>query len=106
MRYILKKQCLLKIATFYQNVAKKYKHTYSRELMHKNIDDAIDSAYEIEKKLLRRKPTIKRWAGYHMAIQTIGITHILLMEILSLYMMHAMHKTCMIHKNYKNLGSN
>ena len=67
MRYILKKQCLLKIATFYQNVAKKYKHTYSKELMHKNIDDAIDSIYEIEKKLLRRKPTIDRWAGFHMA---------------------------------------
>jgi len=32
---------------------------------------------------------------------TIGITHILLMEILSLYMMHVMHKTCMIHKSNK-----
>jgi len=67
MRYVLKKQCLLRIATFYHNVAKKYKHTYSKELMHKNIDDAIDSAYKIEKTLLRRKPTIDRWSGYHMA---------------------------------------
>ena len=30
-----------KIASFYYNVAKKYRHTYSKELMHKNIDDAL-----------------------------------------------------------------
>jgi hypothetical protein len=35
--------------------------------MHKNIDDAVNSIYEIEKTLLRRKPTIRRWQGYHMA---------------------------------------
>ena len=52
---------------FYHNVAKKYKHTYSKELMHKNIDEAISSAYEIEKTLLRRDPTIERWSGYYMA---------------------------------------
>ena len=67
MKYILKKKCMLKIAAFYHNVAKKYKHTYSKELMHKNIDEAIDSAYEIENTLLRRKPTIEKWQNYHMA---------------------------------------
>jgi hypothetical protein len=35
--------------------------------MHKNSDEAFDSMYEIEHTLLRRKPTIERWAGYHMA---------------------------------------
>ena len=35
--------------------------------MHKNIDDAIDSMYQIERTLLRRKPTSPRWYGYHMA---------------------------------------
>lgn len=67
MRHVLKKRCLQKIASFYSNVAKKYKHTYSEELMHKNIDDAIDDAHKIETTLLRRKPTIDRWKGYYMA---------------------------------------
>lgn len=34
---------------------------------HKNIDDAIDGMLQIEKTLLRRKPTLSRWKGYHMA---------------------------------------
>lgn len=67
MRHVLKKECLLKIASFYRNVSKKYKHTYSEELMHKNIDDAIDSAYNIEETLPRREPTIERWKGGYMA---------------------------------------
>ena len=33
----------------------------------KNIDDAIDGMFQIEKTLLRRKPTLSRWKGYHMA---------------------------------------
>lgn len=33
----------------------------------KNIDDAIDGMLQIEKTLLRRKPTLSRWKGYHMA---------------------------------------
>lgn len=67
MRHVLKKGCLLKIASFYRNVSKKYKHTYSEGLMHKNIDDAIDSAYSIEETLPRREPTIERWKGSYMA---------------------------------------
>jgi hypothetical protein len=35
--------------------------------MHKNIDEAVDSIYQIERTLLRREPTISRWEGYHMA---------------------------------------
>lgn len=57
MKYLISKQCFRKISTFYHNVANKYKHTYSKELMHKNIDDAIDSMYEIERTLLRHQPT-------------------------------------------------
>jgi len=67
MRYIIRKQCLLKINTFYRNVSKKYRHTYSEELMKKNADDAIDSMFQIEKTLLRREPSILKWTGYHMA---------------------------------------
>ena len=35
--------------------------------MHKNIDDAVDAMFQIERSLLRREPSLKRWAGYHMA---------------------------------------
>jgi hypothetical protein len=35
--------------------------------MLKNIDDAVDAMFQIEKTLLRREPMLERWAGYHMA---------------------------------------
>jgi hypothetical protein len=35
--------------------------------MLKNIDDAVDAMFQIEKTLLRREPLLERWAGYHMA---------------------------------------
>lgn len=59
--------CYRKIYSFYHNVAKKYRHTYSEEMMHKNIDDAVNAIYQIESTLLRREPTIARWSKYHMA---------------------------------------
>ena len=67
MRYVIKKRCLSKINTFYRNVSKKYKHTYSEELMHQNVDDAVDAMFQIERTLFRREPTISQWTGYHMA---------------------------------------
>ena len=36
-------------------------------MMHNNIDDAVDSMYQIEKTLLRRPPILARWAGLFMA---------------------------------------
>ena len=66
-RYRVSFRCYEKIYTFYYHVALKYRHTYSEELMHRNIDDAIDSMYQIEQTLMRRKPTISKWAGYYMA---------------------------------------
>ena len=67
MKYLISKKCYQNINTFYHNVAKKYKHTYSKEMMHKNIDEAIDVMYQIENGLQRRTPTISRWQGYFMA---------------------------------------
>jgi hypothetical protein len=67
MKYRVKKQCARKINSFYRNVAKKYKHAYSEELMNKNIDDAVNSMYQIECSLQRRQPTIARWKNFHMA---------------------------------------
>lgn len=67
MKYAIRKRCLVKINSFYRNVSKKYKHTYSEELMHKNADEAINAMYQIERTLLRREPTIARWKNYYMA---------------------------------------
>jgi hypothetical protein len=67
MNYIISKRCYNKIQKFYQNVAKKYKHTYSLELMHKNIDTAINAMYKIENGLQRRQANIPRWKNYFMA---------------------------------------
>ena len=58
MNYVIRKRCFAKINTFYRNVSKKYMHTYSEELMHKNADDAFDAMYQIERSLLRREPTL------------------------------------------------
>ena len=67
MKYVIRKRCAQKITTFYRNVSKKYKHTYSLELMVKNVNDSYDSIFQIEKTLKRREPTMARWKGYHMA---------------------------------------
>ena len=65
--YKVRRRVTYKIRTFYVNEAKKYSHTYSNELMHKNIDEARFAIYFIEDGLQRREPTIKRWEGLHMA---------------------------------------
>ena len=59
----------MEVAKFYQHVIRKYRHTYSSEQMHKNIDEAINAMFKIEQSLLRRKPTISSWQneGWHMA---------------------------------------
>ena len=69
MRYVIKQRCVKNITTFYKNVSKKYKHTYSLELMKSNIEEAYDAMFQIEQTLLRRRPTLERWLkeGWHMA---------------------------------------
>jgi len=47
MRYVIRKQCHIKIEEFYRNVAKKYRYTYSRQLMQKNVLDATKALYQI-----------------------------------------------------------
>lgn len=67
MKYLIKKRCARKINSFYMNVSRKYRHSYSKELMERNVHDALDSIYQIERTLLRREPTLERWSNYHMA---------------------------------------
>ena len=66
-RYKIRPLARRKIDSFYYNVAKQYRHTYSKALMHKNIDDAIESMFRIEDSLLRREPMLRRWKGLYMA---------------------------------------
>lgn len=67
MKYIIKPLASRKIYSFYRNVAKKYRHTYDKADLKRNVHDAVFSIYQIERSLLRREPTFERWKGYHMA---------------------------------------
>ena len=66
-KYILSRRAAARIRSFYGNVARKYRHTYSFEDMERNIRDAVLSIYRIEEGLTRREPTISRWKGLYMA---------------------------------------
>ena len=66
-RYIIKPRASRKIFSFYQNVAKKYRHTYDKGDLKRDVQNAVFSIFRIENGLLRREPTISQWAGYHMA---------------------------------------
>lgn len=67
MNYVIHDKAKNAIIRFYHNVAKKYKHTYSEELMNKNIVSAYNSIYQIENGLMRRQPTMPQWKGMFMA---------------------------------------
>jgi hypothetical protein len=67
MVIVVNKLVFERIVSFYNNVARKYKHTYDFSLMRKNKQDAINSINRIENGLLRRTPTIQEWKGLYMA---------------------------------------
>ena len=67
IHYIIKPRAAQKIYSFYRNVAKKYRHTYDKDDLKRNVHDAVFSIYGIESTLLRREPTLSRRKGYHMA---------------------------------------
>lgn len=66
-QYIIKPLAQCKIRSFYNNVAKKYRHAYDKDDQKRNVYNALHAVYDIEKTLPRRKPTLERWQGYHMA---------------------------------------
>jgi len=67
MQYVYKPRALKKIWDFYRNVAKKYKNAYDYDDMERNIRSAVFDGTLIEQSLHRRKPTLSRWQGWHMA---------------------------------------
>ena len=66
-KYILSRRAAARVRSFYGNVARKYRHTYTFEDMERNIRDAVLPIYRIEDSLLRREPTVSRWKGLYMA---------------------------------------
>jgi len=60
-RYEVRPRASHKIRLFYKNVAKRYKHTYDEDDMTRNIFNALFKIQLIEKTLLQRQPTIRRW---------------------------------------------
>ena len=66
-KYNIRPLAMHKIRTFYWHVLIKYSNTNSYSDMVRYINNVIDAVYGIERTLIRRKPTIKRWQGYHMA---------------------------------------
>ncbi len=65
--YVIKNRVSKKIKSFYENVAKKYKHTFDKDDFIKNTKETIRSIYKIENTLLKREPTISKWKEYNMA---------------------------------------
>lgn len=72
MTYRISNKAANEINKFYHNVAKKYKNSYSEELMHKNIDETFNAIYGIENGLVRRNPTMSRWNGMFMATYSVN----------------------------------
>jgi len=66
-KYVVKARTQRRIRLFYQNVARKYRHTYDINDFIRDVQNAVYGIYQIEKTLLRRKPTLTCWAGYYMA---------------------------------------
>lgn len=67
MNYKISKYALNQIRSFYNNVAKKYRNTWSKEDVKKYVLATKQSIYQIENGLIRRNPTISRWQGLFMA---------------------------------------
>ena len=49
-KYIIKRRASRKIFTFYSNVAKKYRHTYDKEDLKRDVQNAVFSIYMIIQK--------------------------------------------------------
>ena len=82
-KYFYTKRTAAKIRSFYRNVGKKYRHTYSYEDMERNVRDAFFAIYAIERTLPRRRPTISRWApeaGRRVSVPQRGRARIIVNE--------------------------
>ena len=64
-QYIIKPLAQRKIRSFYNNVAKKYRHVYDKDDQKRNVYDALQAVYDIEKTLAphKQKKYIKQNKG-------------------------------------------
>ena len=60
MKYLIHSNCRKNIIEFYTHVSMKYRNTYSESQMLKNMDEAINAMYLVEKSLVSRRPTLDR----------------------------------------------
>jgi hypothetical protein len=65
--YDITPKAVERIVEFYAHVVLKYQHTFSFDDMEKSINRAVFNAGKIEQAFSRRKPTLTRWKGLHMA---------------------------------------
>lgn len=72
MEYKVEDRVYCVIRNFYRNVAIYHGNTNSLEDILKYINKACKSIYQIENGLSRRKPRMKRWQGYHVALSKDG----------------------------------
>ena len=72
MEYKIEDKVYNAIDTFYENVAIRYCNTNSEEDILNYIRKAYRSIYQIENGLPRRRPRMKRWRGYHVALSKDG----------------------------------
>ena len=56
MKYIIKPRASRNIYTFYQNVAKKYLHTYDKDDLKRNVYDALQSITPLARALAPSRP--------------------------------------------------
>ena len=66
-QYDITPKAVERIIEFYAHVVLKYQHTFSLDDMERNVHQAIFNGYRIERAVPRRRPTISRWHGLHMA---------------------------------------
>ena len=68
MEYKIEDRVYNVIRNFYRNVAIYHGNTNSLEDILRYIDRACKSIYQIENGLSRRRPRMKRWQGYYVAL--------------------------------------
>lgn len=72
MEYKVEDRVYNVIRNFYRNVAIYHGNTNSEENILDYMRKAYRSIYQIENGLLRRRPRMKRWQGYYVALSKDG----------------------------------
>lgn len=102
MNYEISNKTFKEIYHFYLNVSRKYKHTYSKENLHRDIEKTKNSIYQIENGLLRRNPTISRWNGKGFMANTKTWYYLYKIDGNTIYVIDACHSQNMRESHISN----